>query len=635
MNNDELITSALQGNQNAMTQIYNENVNRVYFLCMKLLKNPDNACDLTQDTFVKAFSSLNSLQNPHALSSWILTIAANLCKDFLKKSNRFCFVSEVDEAENIIFNTEDTDASVIPEQAADNAETRRLVMDIIDRLPDGQRMAIILFYYNEMSISQIAEVLECNEAAVKARLYYGRQKIKQEVLELEKKGTKLYAAVPILPLLGNIFRTEANSSQIPVSLSALSVIAQAGLPQILAQTTQNIQNVTTNSAVSAAKTGGVSTMTNLAKIIIAVTASVAVVGGVTAAIILSNNNSTPAVQTEASQNINSLLESNAENENDNSNVTSQTSSEAPVEESSSKESSNETSKKESSSEESSNPVDKYSLLSANYISSSIQDASVIKYKGDDIEKITVLTYSIKSSDENTPPKKILGYSKYPCYFDKDGEKINSIHDNYVLNDGTRIYIAKLLGEYDIADVSIKIKDGEEYKEIAFNREKTEFESKSGEIEEMDIVTMNNRQYIFCGVEGEGTGSIGTSKLDNKNTLEKYQNYAIVFTPLDSEYTKSLTADSLTFDTSEANKIAVPNNYQPYFTSGIYIQINALGNDAHAIDMSEAFNFKVGYTRMDGQEALETDAYLEYVYSYLDAMKVSYTDGDYSFTIKLR
>lgn len=605
MNNDELVALALQGNQEAMTQIYNDNVNRVYFLCMKLLKNHDNACDITQDTFVKAFSSLGSLQNPQALSSWILTITANLCKDFLKSSNRFYFVSENETEETALFDIEDSDTSVIPEQSVDNAETRRLVMDMIDRLPDGQRIAIILFYYNEMSIAQIADILECSESAVKARLYYGRQKIRQEVLELEKKGTKLYGAVPVLLLLGNIFKAEADASEIPVSLSAPTVSVQA----------PPLQGINTNSAVSAA-TGGISQMTGLSKIIIIAAAAVVVAGGVITAAVLLNNNSAPVAETETSGNEISATESRT-NENSthttSSDTTSQVSSQA------------------SSDSEYLTNAEKIQFLTANYISSSTQDIELVNYLSDDSGIATILTYQLTTSDENYAVEDILGYSTYPCYFDKNGEEIYSTHDGFYQNDSTMIYVVRFAGEHDIADINIKIKDDDEYYDIPFNREPTKVESKSGEIHSNDIITIDGRQYIYHGFyETENVShSVVEDEIQDTGTR-----FVLVFTPIDSDYSRTLTENTLTFDTSESQKIPVPGGYTSQFYSGVLDNIKSLYQGNRAYDLSDVLTFEIGYSYKKGQDKMDSKEYRDYLIDYLKALKISYTDGDYSFTIPI-
>ena len=65
----------------------------------------------------------------------------------------------------------------IPEQVIDQAETKRLIQEIIDELPDDQRAAIGMYYYEEMSVREIAEAMGATENAVKSRLLYGRRKI--------------------------------------------------------------------------------------------------------------------------------------------------------------------------------------------------------------------------------------------------------------------------------------------------------------------------------------------------------------------------------------------------------------------------------------------------------------------------
>ena len=99
-----------------------------------------------------------------------------------------------------------------PEMAMDEKEVRRLVLEILDSLPEDQRMVIGMFYYEEMSVKDIAETLEISENTVKSRLSYGRKKIKEQVLDLEKRGTKLYSLalfVFFLYLIGKVDKVSA------------------------------------------------------------------------------------------------------------------------------------------------------------------------------------------------------------------------------------------------------------------------------------------------------------------------------------------------------------------------------------------------------------------------------------------
>ena len=196
-----LVEQAKNQNSEAITKLYEEFHNGVYFLCLKIVKNEDDALDLVQDSFLQAFGKLDTLQNPAQFRSWLNQIAANKCRDYLKKKKPVLFSQQQsggEEEEENEPEIEDRDESLIPDKALDTEETRRLIMEIIDGLPDLQRMTVMLYYYEEKSIAEIAAIMECSENTVKSRLNYARKQIKEGVLELEKKGTKLYGVMPML-----------------------------------------------------------------------------------------------------------------------------------------------------------------------------------------------------------------------------------------------------------------------------------------------------------------------------------------------------------------------------------------------------------------------------------------------------
>lgn len=156
---------------------------------------------------------------------WLNTIVVNRSKDYLKKKKPMLFsqmVSEEDEGSELDF--EDEGGYFSPDQKVDYAETKRLIQGMIDRLPQEQRMAIVLFYLEEMPVKQIARVMECSEGTVKSRLNYGRKAIKAQVLELEKKGTKLYC-VPFIPFLYWLFRQQVLSTVVPGAVGKAAVAA--------------------------------------------------------------------------------------------------------------------------------------------------------------------------------------------------------------------------------------------------------------------------------------------------------------------------------------------------------------------------------------------------------------------------
>ena len=220
-----LVELSKKGDQQAIAQLYDRTSKRAYYLAKQLVKDEDQAQDIVQDAYVKVFTNLPLLEQVENFQGWLNTIVVNRSKDYLKKKKPMLFsqmVSEEDEGSELDF--EDEGGYFSPDQKVDYAETKRLIQGMIDRLPQEQRMAIVLFYLEEMPVKQIARVMECSEGTVKSRLNYGRKAIKAQVLELEKKGTKLYC-VPFIPFLYWLFRQQVLSTVVPGAVGKAAVAA--------------------------------------------------------------------------------------------------------------------------------------------------------------------------------------------------------------------------------------------------------------------------------------------------------------------------------------------------------------------------------------------------------------------------
>lgn len=230
-----IVEQAKNQDVQAITQLYEEYHNGLYFLCLKIVKNEDDALDLVQDSFLQAFDKLETLQNTERFGSWLNQIAANKCRDYLKKKKPLLFSQKQGDEDGAgeEFEIEDRNETLIPDQSLDTQETRRLIMQIIDSLPDLQRMTVMLYYYEEKPVSEIAEIMECSENTVKSRLNYARKQIRASVLELEQKGTKLYGAMPMLfPLIQNAAADISLPAEASFSLlNSITSSLQAGAAQ--------------------------------------------------------------------------------------------------------------------------------------------------------------------------------------------------------------------------------------------------------------------------------------------------------------------------------------------------------------------------------------------------------------------
>ena len=215
----ELVLLARQDDQNAVNELYNQTFKKAYFVARTAIKSSDGDYssqieDIMQDAYVKAFSSLDKMEDPEKFQGWLDTIVINRCKDFLKKKKPTLFSDMASENSNDGSTLEFEDSrendrmEFKPEESVDYGETKRLIAEMLDRMPEDQKMCLLMYYYEEMSVRQIAEAMDCSEGTIKSRLNYARKNLKGQVLELEKKGTKLYC-MPLLPFLYWFFREQA------------------------------------------------------------------------------------------------------------------------------------------------------------------------------------------------------------------------------------------------------------------------------------------------------------------------------------------------------------------------------------------------------------------------------------------
>lgn len=193
----DVIERAIQGESRAQEELYNATYSDVYYTIFAITKDEDLLFDVLQDTYLTAFQKLDQLKNADSFRPWIKRIAHNKTLNALRdrKPSKMTFLVSADTEE--VIEIKDDRIENMPEEKMDQNETVRLVKEILDALPEDQRVVIGMYYFEQMSINEIAEELGCSGNTIKSRLNYGRKKIETQVLELEKKGTKLYSLAPI------------------------------------------------------------------------------------------------------------------------------------------------------------------------------------------------------------------------------------------------------------------------------------------------------------------------------------------------------------------------------------------------------------------------------------------------------
>ncbi|MDR2957206.1 MAG: sigma-70 family RNA polymerase sigma factor [Coriobacteriales bacterium] len=220
----KLVIAAQGGDVKSFEELYSIYHEKVYALASMTLRNQNDAEDILQEAFITAWRKLDTLDNPPAFSVWIQIIAKNLCNMQLRRKGQPVLLDAEQDIED--FDTEDSE-ELLPAVYAERADLKERLGRIIDGLSDVQRQAIVLYYFNGLSVEEIADVMQCNVNTVKSRLFQARKAIRSEIEEAERKsGEKFYgvAGVPML-VFGQLVAADLQARTI--SLSAATAILDA------------------------------------------------------------------------------------------------------------------------------------------------------------------------------------------------------------------------------------------------------------------------------------------------------------------------------------------------------------------------------------------------------------------------
>lgn len=199
---EALVFAAKNGNTKCFEELYKLYYEKIYALALTITKNASDAEDVLQITFVKAWQNIYKLNDPSAFNTWLQRITINQCNSMLRGGKQNYSID--DEGENGELLQIESDL-MLPEQYAERADLSVRLKAIIDELSVVQRETILLYYFNDMSIDEIAQTMDCSEGTVKSRLFLARKAIKTEITEQEKKtGEKFYgiAGVALIPFAG-------------------------------------------------------------------------------------------------------------------------------------------------------------------------------------------------------------------------------------------------------------------------------------------------------------------------------------------------------------------------------------------------------------------------------------------------
>lgn len=175
----QLVERTLSGDDSAFDELVSRYRTRVYHLALSMVRSREAASDLAQEAFVQAYMSLQTLRDPARFSSWLYSITANACRMHMRKSQELTLSADVIESLDGNAGAEvprDLDTSV--------------VRGLIDSLPDAARSAAILFFLEDMKMTEIADYLGISLPAVKSRVREARIRLQKEMIDMVKHAGK-------------------------------------------------------------------------------------------------------------------------------------------------------------------------------------------------------------------------------------------------------------------------------------------------------------------------------------------------------------------------------------------------------------------------------------------------------------
>ncbi len=169
----ELISKIIAGKADATGELYIRYYKKVFQKCISMVKDPDEAFDLAQDTLIKTLNSLKTFRGDSAFSTWLYIIAHRQCLEYLRKKGKQNFQPVTLEQEERLLATDDA----LDDMEGSSIEKTMLML--VESMPEADKNLLILKYRNGLPIEALREMFDLSASAIKMRLKRSRQKLNQ------------------------------------------------------------------------------------------------------------------------------------------------------------------------------------------------------------------------------------------------------------------------------------------------------------------------------------------------------------------------------------------------------------------------------------------------------------------------
>ena len=187
---EELVTLSQGGDLDSFNQLVIRWERPIYALAYRVIGREEDARDVAQETFLRAFRALKGFKGQAKFSSWLYRITLNLCRDWIRREKRTPIALAPEGVDLVELAGEETPAESMEELVA-RRQLGRAVRKAMALLPEEQRTAIILKEYHGLTFQEIAELLDCPLSTVKTRLYQGLSVVRRQLQQAGVNGDVL------------------------------------------------------------------------------------------------------------------------------------------------------------------------------------------------------------------------------------------------------------------------------------------------------------------------------------------------------------------------------------------------------------------------------------------------------------
>jgi RNA polymerase sigma-70 factor (ECF subfamily) len=186
---EELVARSIRGDADSFNQLILRWERPIYALAYRTIGREEDARDVCQETFLRAFRALPRFRGQAKFSSWLYRIALNLCRDWIRRERRTGFVQPPEDVDLMDLVTADHPSESIEDLVARRDQVRA-VERAMARLSDEQRTAIVLKEYHGLTFQEIADLMGCPLSTVKTRLYQGLSVLRRELNEMAEQKAR-------------------------------------------------------------------------------------------------------------------------------------------------------------------------------------------------------------------------------------------------------------------------------------------------------------------------------------------------------------------------------------------------------------------------------------------------------------